>query len=66
MSMSPLWRARNGFKIQNFGDHKILFIFDKKEDVDRILRSERWSFDKHLLVMQGYEGETPLEDIKFE
>ena len=32
-----LWRARNGFKIQSFGDHKILFTFDNKEDVDRIL-----------------------------
>ena len=32
-----LWRARNGFKIQSFGDHKILFTFDNREDVDRIL-----------------------------
>ena len=65
-TFTPLLRARNGFKIQNFGDHKILFTFDNKEDVDRILRSEPWSFDKHLVVMQRYEGETPLEDIKFE
>ena len=39
-TLTPLWRARNGFKIQIFGDHKILFTFDNKEDVDRILRSE--------------------------
>ena len=65
-TFTSLWRARSGFKIQNFGDHKILFTFDNKEDVDRILRSEPWSFDKHLVVMQRYEGETPLEDIKFE
>ena len=32
-----LWRARNGFKIQSFEDHKILFTFDNREDVDRIL-----------------------------
>ena len=65
-TFTPLWRAHNGFKIQNFGDHKILFIFDNKEDVDRISRSEPWSFNKNLVVMQRYEGETPLEDIKFE
>ena len=39
-TFTPLWRARNGFKIQIFGDHKILFTFDNKEDVDRILRSK--------------------------
>jgi len=46
-----LWSARNGFKIQNFGDHKILFTFNNREDVDRILEGEPWSFDKHLVVM---------------
>ena len=46
-----LWSARNGFKIHNFGDHKILFTFNNREDVDRILEGEPWSFDKHLVVM---------------
>jgi len=36
-TFNPLWRARNGFKIQAFGDHKILFSFNNKEDMDRIL-----------------------------
>ena len=34
-TFNPLWRARNGFKIQNLGDHVILFTFDNKVDVDR-------------------------------
>ena len=62
----PLWRARNGFKIQRFGEHKLLFTFDNKRDVDRILMSEPWSFDKHLVVMQRYDSDTPLQDIKFD
>ena len=65
-TFTPLRRARNGFKIQSFGDHKILFTFDNKEDVDRILEGKPWSFDKHLVVMSQYENESPLEDIKFE
>ena len=63
---SPLWRARNGFKIQNIGDHRILFTFNNKDDVDRVLSSEPWSFDKHLVVMQLYDNEMPIQDLKFE
>ena len=61
-----LWRARDGFKMQSFGDHKILFTFEKKKDVERILDGEPWSFDKHLVVMNRYENESSLQDIKFE
>ena len=64
-TFTPLWRDRNGFKIQKFGDNKILFTFDNKNDVDRILSSEPWSFDKHLVVMQRYEGDKPLHEINF-
>ena len=46
-----LWRAKNGFKIQSFRDHEILFTFDKRENVDRILEGEPWTFDKHLVVV---------------
>uniref|UniRef100_A0A7N2LKW2 DUF4283 domain-containing protein n=1 Tax=Quercus lobata TaxID=97700 RepID=A0A7N2LKW2_QUELO len=65
-TFTPLWRARTGFKIQNIGDHKILFSFDDKEDVDRILGSKQWSFDKHLVVMQRYDNDKPLQDIKYD
>lgn len=65
-TFTPLWRARNGFKIQRFGEHKLLFTFDNKRDVDRILMSEPWSFDKHLVVMQRYDSDSPLQDIKFD
>ena len=65
-TFTPLWRAKNGFKIQRFGEHKLLFTFDNKEDVDRIITSEPWSFDKHLVVMQRYDSESSLQDIKFD
>lgn len=51
-TFTPLWRAKNGFKIQRFGDHKLFFTFDNKSDVDRILMSEPWSVDNHLVVME--------------
>ena len=50
-TFTPLWRAKDSFKMQNFGDHKVLFTIEKKDDVERILDGEPWSFDKHLVVM---------------
>lgn len=64
-TFTPLWRACNGFKIQNMGDHIILFTFDNKAGVERILQSEPWSFDKHLVVMERYEKEEAIHKLKF-
>lgn len=65
-TFTPQWRARNGCKIQSFGDHKIFFTFDNREDVVRILEGEPWTFDKHLVIMSRYDNESLLQDIKFE
>ena len=44
----------------------MIFTFDNKADVDRILLSEPWSFDKDLVVMQRYEKEIPMQGLKFD
>lgn len=50
-----LWRSTDGFKIRNLGDRIVLFVFKNQGDVDRILLSEPWCFDKHLMVLQRYD-----------
>ena len=65
-TFNPLWRAKNGFKNQSFGDHKILYTFDNREDVERILEGEPWTFDKHLVAMSRYDNESSLQDLRFE
>ena len=39
-TFSPLWRAVNGFKVQNVGDHILLFVFDNKKEVEKIFVGE--------------------------
>ena len=65
-TFNPLWRTKKGFKLQKIGDHEMLFSFKTKEEVNRILSSEPWSFDKHLVVMQRYDHDIPFQDLKFE
>lgn len=65
-TFKPLWKADNDFTVSKEGSHKALYMFDNKEDVDRILSSEPWSFKKYLVVLERYERQTPLEDLKFD
>ena len=50
-TFNPLWRTKTGFRMKFIGDHLILFSFDSKDDVDRILAAAPWSFDKHIMVV---------------
>ena len=64
-NFKPLWRAINGFTIKNMGNHILLFVFGNQEDVHWVLLSEPWNFNKHLVVVQKYEKNTPLQDVRF-
>ncbi|KAK9999213.1 hypothetical protein SO802_018816 [Lithocarpus litseifolius] len=64
-TFTPLWRAKNGFKIQKEGDHVVLFTFDDKSEMEKILAAEPWSFDKHLMVIQNYDKEVDITEMEF-
>lgn len=36
---------------EEVGNHILLFVFDNKEEVEKIISNTPWSFDKHLVVM---------------
>lgn len=62
---NPIWRSRNGFKVKKEDDHIVLITFDNKEEMDKIIKTEPWSFDKHLVVLQRYDKDIDLVDMKF-
>ncbi|XP_065638603.1 uncharacterized protein LOC136071356 [Quercus suber] len=64
-TFKPLWRAKNGFKIKNLGNHFVLFTFDNKNTIENILANEPWSFDKHLVGLQRYDGVSVVENMSF-
>ena len=43
----------------------MLFTFDNQQEMEKILASEPWSFDKHLVVLQRYEKDVYLCDMNF-
>ena len=62
-TFNPLWRSKTGFRVKNIGDHIVLFSFDNKSDVDRILSAEPWSFDKHIMVLSRYNRDISISDL---
>ena len=64
-TFNAIWRSKNGFQIQNLGDHWLLFIFENKSDVERVLSNEPWSFDKHVMVLQYFNKALMLRDVVF-
>lgn len=59
-TFSPLWQARNGFKVREAKDHIRHFVFDNVEEVDKIMASEPWSFDRHLVILHKLANVVPV------
>ena len=65
-TFKQLWRRGNGFRVCNQGNNIVLFVFDNLMEVDKILKSQPWSFDKHLILMQHYSNDVPVIELVFE
>ena len=64
-NFTPIWRMKNGFRVTKESDHVVLFTFDNQNDMERVLNTEPWSFDKHLMVLHRYDKEVDVLDIDF-
>ena len=36
-TFTPLWKSVNGFKIKEEGDHVVLFTFDNREEMEKVI-----------------------------
>nr|XP_023917378.1 uncharacterized protein At4g02000-like [Quercus suber]POF04428.1 uncharacterized protein CFP56_32041 [Quercus suber] len=61
----PLWRTKASFHITNVGDNILLFTFDLEVDAVKVLLGEPWSYDRHLVVLQRFEGKKPIKEVVF-
>ena len=64
-TFNPLWRSKHGFEVRNASDHIMLFVFSDKEEVDKILAAEPWSFGRHIVLLQRYDKKVPIRELVF-
>lgn len=65
-TFSLLWRSVRGFEVRRARDHVLLFMFDNKEEAEKIINNAPWSLDKHLVVMQWYDRGVPIRALSFD
>ena len=61
----PLWRTRGNFEVNDAGNNKVLFDFEFEVDAVKVLIEEPWTFDKQMVVLERYDGSTPILNLQF-
>lgn len=65
-TFQPIWHTRRNFEVTSTGDNLVLIAFELKVDVEKVLQGEPWTFDWHLVVLQRYDGITPVANLSFD
>ena len=61
----PLWRARQNFHIRDAGNNHLVFTFEFDANMEKVLLGEPWTFDRHLVVFQRYDGKSSMDELDF-
>ena len=64
--LKSVWKTEATFEVSDLGENKVMFLFQKKDDMDRVLFLSPWSFDKYLLVLHKLAYGEAVQDIKFD
>ena len=62
----PIWCTQRNFEVTSTGDNLVLIAFNLEVDVEKVLQGESWTFDKHFVVLQRYDGITPVMNLSFD
>ena len=65
-SAETVWKTEKTFEASDPSENKVMFLFQTKDDMDRVLFLSPWSFDKYLLVLHKLERSEAVKDIKFD
>nr|POE75835.1 uncharacterized protein CFP56_05105 [Quercus suber] len=59
------WHVKKGFEARDMGNHCVLFVFMEEFDIDKVLASEPWSFDKNLVALKRVSRLAEVRGLNF-
>lgn len=62
----PLWHMKRNFEVSMVGDNVVLIVFEWEVDAEKVMQGEPWVFNRHLVVLQRYDGTTPINKLSFD
>ena len=65
-TFKPLWRTERGFTARDMGDNILLFEFEDEADMERVLFSEPWTYDKYLVAFRKVVEDVEIEKVVFD
>jgi hypothetical protein len=63
--LSRLWRTVEGVVFKEVQDNMWLFEFTDEEDKKRVMAGRPWAFDRQILVLNEFDGNTPPSKMDF-
>lgn len=63
---SRIWRLMGRVVFKELQENLWLFEFSDNEDKRRVMEGRSWSFDRHILVLNEFDGTTPPPHMKFD
>ena len=64
-ALKPIWKTKENFVVQDTRDNTTLFLFQKEEDMNRVLWASPWSFDKYLPFLHKLGKGDSISTISF-
>mgnify|MGYP000955685092 CR=1 FL=1 len=64
-ALRSVWRTKREFDVSDMGENRVLFLFQEKEDLYKVLLQGPWSFDKYILLLHKLEVGESVSSLTF-
>ena len=64
-ALHSVWRTKQDFEVSDLGENRVLFSFQTKEDLGRVLLQGPWSFDKYILLLHKLKVGESISSLTF-